>query len=218
MLLFLVLVPKGMNSRGNITMIDRVSGAVQAVHKDSVTVNVGPMGLRLFVAEPARFRVSQAVDLYAYLHWNQENGPSLFGFESEVDKEVFLLIIDCSGIGPKIGLAVLRDLGSERFLEAVQSNDDRALCAVDGLGPKKIEQIIVQLKRKVAKFLESGIKIQGSKKLADWQNVSNVLASLNYSRTEITLAMKFLGENYSEAQVPFDGLLRHALSFLAKSR
>ncbi len=199
-------------------MIDRVSGVVKAVHKDSITVHVGPMGFRFFVAAPVRFRVEQAVELETYLHWNQENGPSLFGFESELDKEVFLLIIDCSGIGPKIGLAVLRDLGAERFLESIQSNDDRALCTVDGLGPKKIEQVIVQLKRKVAKLLESGIQIQGSKKLADWQNVSNVLTSLNYSRTEIAMAMKHLGDNYSEATIPFDGLLRHALSFLAKSR
>lgn len=199
-------------------MIDRVSGVIKAVHKDSVTVQVGPLGLRFFVAEPARFRIDQIIDLETYMHWNQENGPSLFGFESELDKEVFLLIIDCSGIGPKIGLAVLRDLGAERFLEAIQSNDDRALCTVDGLGPKKIEQIIVQLKRKVAKLLESGIQIQASKKLADWQNVSNVLASLNYSRTEITSAMKYLGDNYSDSALPFDGLLRHALSFLAKSR
>lgn len=199
-------------------MIDCVSGEIKAVHKDSVTVQVGPLGLRLFVAQPAHLRVGQVVDLHVYLHWNQENGPSLFGFESELDKEVFLLIIDCSGIGPRIGLAVLRDLGAERFLEAIQSNDERSLCGVDGLGPKKIEQVIVQLKRKVAKLLESGIQIQGSKKLADWQNVSNVLTSLSYSRTEIAMAMKYLGDNYSEGTVPFDGLLRHALSFLAKNR
>lgn len=199
-------------------MIDCVSGEIKAVHKDSVTIQVGPLGLRFFVAQPAHLRVGQAVNLQVHLHWNQENGPSLFGFESELDKEVFLLIIDCSGIGPRIGLAVLRDLGAERFLEAIQSNDDRALCGVDGLGPKKIEQVIVQLKRKVAKLLESGIQIQGSKKLADWQNVSNVLSSLSYSRTEIAMAMKHLGDNYSEGAVPFDGLLRHALSFLAKNR
>jgi holliday junction DNA helicase RuvA len=199
-------------------MIDRISGVIQAVHKESVIVQVGPVGLRVFVPEPARLHVDQAIDLQAYMHWNQENGPSLFGFESDLDKEVFLLIIECSGIGPKIGLAVLRDLGAERFLEAIQANDDRTLCAVDGLGPKKIEQVIVQLRRKVAKLLESGIKLQGSKKLADWQNISNVLTSLNYSRTEIANAMKYLGEHYADETMPFDGLLRHALSFLAKSR
>lgn len=199
-------------------MIDHVSGTIKAVHKDSVTLSFGPLALRFFVPAPERFRVDQVVNFDAYLHWNQENGPSLFGFESVLDKEIFLMIIDCSGIGPKIGLAVLRDLGAERFLEAVQGNDDRALGVVDGLGPKKIEQMIVQLRRKVAKLLESGIQIQGSKKLVDWQNVSNVLTSLNYSRPEVANAMKHLTDNFSDAQVSFDALLRHALSFLAKSR
>ncbi|MFC1845632.1 Holliday junction branch migration protein RuvA [Candidatus Dependentiae bacterium] len=199
-------------------MIDRISGTVQSVWETSITVDVGNIGLLLQVPNPSCFEVGQKVDLFAHMHWNQEQGPTLFGFETELQKRVFLLVISCSGIGPKIGLAVLRDLGPEQFLEAVQMNEDRVLSKVGGLGPKKVEQMIVQLKRKVEKLIKSGVELKGATKFTDWQNVSDALVSLNYSRNEISRAMKFLTENHAKSNLPFDGLIRHALSFLAKNR
>ena len=198
-------------------MISFISGKVKSVHGDIVVIDIGTVGLALRVACPTSFQVDQKTDLHTHMHWNQENGPTLFGFETAVEKQVFLLVIGCSGIGPKIGLAVLRDLGAERFLEAVQIEDDGVLSSVGGLGPKKVEQMIVQLRSKVTTLIKSGVAIQqGVSK--DWQNVSDVLTSLNYSRTEIVRAMKFLKKNYAGAPVQFDGLVRHALSFLSKNR
>lgn len=197
-------------------MIDYVSGTVKSVRKNTITVDIGLLGFHLQIADSTHFHVDQKVNLYAHMHWNQENGPTLFGFSSELEKEVFLLVIGCSGIGPKIGLAVLRDLGPERFLEAIQTNDDRALSSVGGLGPKKVEQMVVQLKAKVAKFVKSGVQMKGASKFVDWQNVSDVLVSLKYSRPEVTRAMKFLSEHHGGQNLPFDSLVRHALSFLAK--
>ena len=69
------------------------------------------------------FRWQYYCDLHTYLHWNQEQGPSIFGFASDIEREVFLLIISCSGIGPKIGLAVLAQIGSQSFIRAVQQED-----------------------------------------------------------------------------------------------
>ena len=83
---------------------------------------------------------------------------------------------------------------------------------------KKVEQMVVQLKRKVAKLIKSGVELDDKSSLTNWQQVSDVLTSLNYSRPEVNRAMKFLNENYASTNTPFDGLIRHALSFLAKSR
>jgi len=166
-------------------MIEHICGTVKSVSDDSIIVSVGPIGLGLQVAESKIFKTGQKVDLLVHMHWNSENGPSFFGFEAELEKQVFLLVISCSGIGPKIGLAVLRDLGAEQFLQAISMEDDRILGKIGGLGPKKVEQVIVQLKRKVAKLLKSGVKIVGTSKFSDWQNLSEVLTSLNYSRGEV---------------------------------
>jgi len=199
-------------------MIDHISGVVCAVVKGAITVDVGSLGFSIHVPNSSVYKLEQKAKLFIHMHWNQEQGPSLFGFATELEKTVFLLIISCSGIGPKIGLAVLKDLGAEPFLQAIQMEDERALGSVGGLGPKKVEQIIVQLKRKVGELVKSGIDISAGHQLTDWQNVSDVLASLNYSRSEVSRAMKFLSDNYADAELPFDGLVRHALSFLAKKR
>jgi len=200
-------------------MIDNLTGTVKSVSDGSIIVSVGPIGFGLQVADASLFKVAQKVDLKVYMHWNADNGPSFYGFQEDLEKKVFLLVIGCSGIGPKIGLAVLRDLGTDKFLQAISMEDDRLLAKVGGLGPKKVDQVIVQLKHKVAKLLNSGIKLQGtSAKFVDWQNLSEVLVSLNYSRGEIGRAMKHLKDSYGDTDIPFDGLIRHALSFLAKSR
>jgi len=199
-------------------MIEHISGKILSKQKNSITVSIGPIGLTIQSATPEIFMLNETITLFTHMHWNQEQGPTLFGFTNELERQVFLLVIGCSGIGPKIGLAVLRDLGAEPFLQAIQIDDEKTLATVGGLGPKKVEQMVVQLKRKVATLIKSGIVIENKHSLTDWQQVSDVLTSLNYSRSEITRAMKFLSETYSNTNTPFNGLIRHALSFLTKSR
>ncbi|MCK5632170.1 Holliday junction branch migration protein RuvA [bacterium] len=199
-------------------MIDSLSGNITTILKNSIAINIGSLGFSVQVPVSSIYKEKQSVNLFIHMHWNQEKGPSLFGFASQLERSIFLLIISCSGIGPKIGLAVLRDLGAERFIQAVQVDDEKTLSTVAGLGPKKVEQVVVQLKRKIASLIKSGVVVQEKSKIVDWQNVSDVLVSLNYSRTEMARAMKYLNDNYSQASLPFDVLIRHALSFLAKNR
>jgi Holliday junction DNA helicase RuvA len=197
-------------------MIAGINGTIKAIKDQALMVDVGAFILQVAVAQEALFEVGKSVSLPCYMHWNQEQGPSLYAFNSELEKAVFQIIVDCSGIGPKIGLAVLADLGPERFIEVVQAGDEKALSKVSGIGPKKAEQMIVHLKHKVVKLLDSGIKISGSAHITQWQNIQEVLESLNYSRVEISVAMKQLRESDIDTQLPFDQLMRRALGFLAK--
>lgn len=197
-------------------MLHMVNGPIAALFEQQVVVDCGAISLAISVPSSASFAVGQKAILHTYMHWNAENGPSLFGFANELDRTVFLMIISCSGLGPKIGLAILADLGTQAFLEAVHAGNDSALTKVSGIGAKKAEQMVVQLKHKVAKLLDSGISLEGSSSLEQWQTVSQVLQSLNYSRPEITAALKYLNEQQTNSQATFDQLMRQALSFLAK--
>lgn len=197
-------------------MISMIRGTIIEVKDQQLVVDVGAFGLTVQVAQSAPFTVGSTASLAAYMHWNQEQGPSLFGFSSEIERAVFLQVISCSGLGPKIALAILADLGAERFIEAVQSGSEATLSKVSGIGAKKAEQMIVQLKHKVSKLLKSGIQLDESTGVRRWQEVSDVLSSLNYSRPEISAAMKWLQEDTAGADVPFDQLIRRSLSFLAK--
>lgn len=197
-------------------MIAHLTGTITHKQEQLITLALGPIGLAIQVPSSDSFALQSHVTLYTHIHWNQEQGPSLFGFASELDRQLFLLIISCQGIGPRIALAVLADLGSARFLEAVHMGEDRTLSKVSGIGPKKAEHIIVQLKHKVAQLISSGaLPTTDSESLMDWTLVTQALESLNYSRNEINRAMTHLKKN-NAAHSSFDQLMRQALSFLAQ--
>lgn len=198
-------------------MVDYVVGIVSAAQEQELVLDIGIMGLSLQVANAQSFEKGSPIKVYSYLHWNSENGPSLFGFASIIERSVFKIIISCSGIGPKIALAILADLGAQTFLQAITTGDDQTLSKVSGIGKKKAEQIIVSLKHKVATLMESGTVDMGDMKISShFQDVSLALQSLNYSRPEIGRAMDYLKKNTTLDNMTFDVLLRQALSYLSK--
>ncbi len=197
-------------------MIGMLTGKVASVHKQSILVVAGPFGLEVAVPNVSAVQIGQEISLYTYLQWSAEQGPSLYGFSSSAEKAVFMTVIDCSGIGPKIGLAVLADLGVSGFLEAIHTGNDKMLSKVSGIGPKKAEQMIVQLKHKVAQLADLGVVAEANSAGAQFSTVAQALESLNYSRTEIARAMHHIKAASHTTQPSFDLLMRQALSFLSK--
>ncbi len=199
-------------------MVDYFIGIVKETHDQEIILDIGTMGIALQVAQGKTFiKDSTAIKVYSYLHWNSENGPSLFGFAQAIDRSIFKVIISCSGIGPKIALAILADLGGQNFLHAISTGDDQMLSKVNGIGKKKAEQIIVQLKHKVATLIETGaVDVSEMKDVSCFNDVSLALQSLNYSRIEIGRAMEYVRKNAKDDKITFDLLLRQALSYLSK--
>jgi Holliday junction DNA helicase RuvA len=198
-------------------MIDYFIGIVKEAHEQEIILDIGTMGIALQVAQSHNFETNNPIKVYSYLHWNAENGPSMFGFAHAMERSVFKVIIGCSGIGPKIALAILADLGAQNFLHAISTEDDQALSKVNGIGKKKAEQIIVQLKHKVANLIETGaVDVSDIKDISYFNDVSLALQSLNYSRIEIGRAMEYVKKNVKSDNMTFDVLLRQALSYLSK--
>jgi len=197
-------------------MIGMLTGKIASVHKQSILVVAGPIGFEVAIPNVGTAQVGQEISLHTYLQWSSEQGPSLYGFATHAEKAVFLTVIGCSGIGPKIGLAVLADLGVNGFLEAIHTGNDKMLSKVSGIGPKKAEQMIVQLKHKVGQLEEVGVVAEANSAGAQMSTVSLALESLNYSRTEISRAMHHIKSSVGSTQPTFDVLMRQALSFLSK--
>lgn len=197
-------------------MFSSFSGTVISSEAQLIRISLGPIGLELLVPDGSQFPLNKQTKVYVALQWNQEQGPSLYGFATELDKKVFLLIISCPGIGPRLALATLADLQAQGFLHAIQTGDDKALSKVSGIGAKKAEQMVVQLKHKVSKLMASGIEIQGGEHLAQWQTVTEALLALHYSRSEVNNALSYLRGQSQESTRSFDQLMRQALSYLSK--
>jgi Holliday junction DNA helicase RuvA len=197
-------------------MITCLTGTIKEIKDQNLTIDVHGVGFAVSLARTENFKKDDTISLHIYMHWNQESGPALFGFATELERSLFLVVTACSGIGPKIALAVLKHMQPNVFIKAVQIGDEKALSAVPGIGAKKAEQMIVQLRHKVEKLLESGIVIDQDVTLGHWSTISDVLNSLHYSRNEISAALAYIKESELNQSATFDQLLRQALSFLSK--
>jgi len=197
-------------------MIDFIIGKVKNIKEHSITILTNGIGLNFLVAQSQNFKENDTVELQTYFHWNSDNGPSLFAFQSEIEKTVFLLIIDCHKIGPKIAMNILSQISAEDFLDAVSKSDEKKLSSLNGIGNKKAEQIILELKDKIAKLITTGkLKLAENQAATHWQNLNEALLSLGYSKQESLNALKFLRES-NGPEVSFDQLLRKSLGFLSK--
>jgi holliday junction DNA helicase RuvA len=195
-------------------MIEQLHGIIHQIKDQSVTLMCGPIGFELFIANPSNFKSKETVDLFIHMHWNQDQGPTLYAFRTRDEKMVFCTIIACPGIGPKLALAIFEHCGAQAFVYAIAEENSKTLSNIPGIGKKKAEQLIVQLKDKVAKLIGKGITIT-SGNLSQLQEISEVLGSLNYSRIEITSTLEHLKKT-DRSDISFDALLRTALSYLSK--
>ncbi|MCL5437018.1 MAG: Holliday junction branch migration protein RuvA [Candidatus Dependentiae bacterium] len=200
-------------------MIDFLEGEIAAVLSHQITIFVNGIGWNLAVPEGDAFRVGERMRLYTHLHWNAEQGPSLFGFVREADRTVFRLVIDCPGVGPKLALAVLRQMPGSAFVAAIMQGDIKTLSSVSGIGTRKAETLVVSLKNRATDLVEDGFELgaeaSGAKNLTQ---VRHALESLSYDRTEVHLALEHLKGLEGIDQEPVPVMLKKALSFLARSR
>ncbi len=198
-------------------MFATLLGIVTNIYDHTITLEVSGVGFEVILPNTSVAKKENSLFLHTYLHWNQENGPTLYGFHSIPEKTVFLLIISCSGIGPKIGLAVLQHLEPANFLQAIIQEDIKTLSSISGIGTKKAEQMCVALKHKVAKLLQEQPNLTtGSNSLTAWKDLTETLTSLGYSLTEIKAAMNFLKESNLDETTQFSSVLRKTLAFLSK--
>jgi Holliday junction DNA helicase RuvA len=198
-------------------MIEKISGIVEKVLEKAAIVKVNGLSFFCHVPRTGQLKEKKGTELYVHLHWNAEKGPTLYGFCEEIERTTFLMIIECPKIGPGIALNILSQISAPQFLEIITSQNEAALNAINGIGAKKAEQLVIQLKHKVSKLISIGaVKADEQQDFVQWQNVSDVLTSLNYSRQEISGAMKFLGEKYRDQNYPLDKLIRAALGYLSR--
>ncbi|HSW75946.1 MAG TPA: Holliday junction branch migration protein RuvA [Candidatus Saccharimonadales bacterium] len=197
-------------------MIGSLFGTITSIQENKIIVQQSGIGFELFCPEAKNFTLKQEVALHTYMHWSQENGPSLFGFSQPLQKDVFLLIISCSGIGPKLGLSILEQVNPSIFLQMVSEENMSGLNGIKGLGAKKAEQLCMHLREKAPKLIKVHPHLATQTSLSVWGDLQDTLASLHYSPIEIKQTISILKEAITETTPTFDVLLRKALTILSK--
>lgn len=197
-------------------MIAYLTGKVIEKGHQYVILDVQGVGYSVSVVDERAYSLGAPVDLHIYFHWNQDQGPHLYGFQDVSSKAIFTAILSCSGCGPKIGLAVLAHMSPAIFVRAISLGHTHTLSDVSGIGPKKAELMIMQLKDKVAKMAPLGLSTQGSETMLKIKQVQDALAALRYKPSEITASVDYLTKQMHLETATVDELLRKGLSFLAK--
>ena len=134
-------------------MIARLRGKVIEAYPNRLVVDVQGVGYEVFIPLSTFDRLHAAeglvVDLRTHLHFSQL-GQKLFGFASEEERDVFLLLIDrVSGVGPTMAVSVLSGMNVNDFKKCVVAGDVAGLSRLKGVGKKTAERIVVELRDKV---------------------------------------------------------------------
>ncbi len=123
-------------------------------------------------------------ELYTYMQVG-ENGVALYGFSSQEEKNMFLKLITVSGVGPKMGIAILSGLNTADVAAAIATSDIKRLSSVKGLGKKTAERICLELREKVsAPAVKGGAAVPQTAAYGGDEDAVVALMTLGFSRSE----------------------------------
>jgi len=197
-------------------MIARLRGRVWEAYPNRLVVDVHGVGYEVHVPLSTFDRLHAAegveVDLRTHLHI-RENAHVLYGFASEEERDVFLLLIDrVSGIGPAIAMAVLSGMPVDRFKACVVGGDAVGLSRIKGVGKKTAERIILELKDKVG-VTETWQDAAAGQMSAPAADAEMALIALGYKQVDARKAVRKVIEEMPGAKT--EDLVRGALRMMS---
>lgn len=168
-------------------MLASVEGTVGAVTLDSVVIEVGGLGYRVFAA-PAVIAAAQPggrLKLHTY-HLVREDQQALYGFRTPEELGFFNLLLTVTGVGPKVALAIVGSKPTPDLQLAIMAQDQAVLVSIPGIGKKLAERIIFELKEKVtaAGVAVGGAAVAGTGATAGEGEIVAALQALGYSLGE----------------------------------
>jgi Holliday junction DNA helicase RuvA len=132
-------------------MIAFVEGTVAALNPDSVIVQAGGVGYRVFCGPGTLSGLREGVQLRLYTHHLvREDQQALYGFRSTEELGFFELLTTVTGVGPRVALAIVSARPVADLQLAILQGDEAVLTAVSGVGKKLAARVVLELKEKVA--------------------------------------------------------------------
>ncbi|MCW2598514.1 MAG: Holliday junction helicase RuvA [Frankiales bacterium] len=198
-------------------MIASLTGRVSGVTAHGVVLSVGGVGLSVLTTPGTRARLRTGEE--AFLATSlvvREDSLTLYGFETDDEREIFELLQTSSGVGPKVAQAVLTVHPPDAVRRAIATEDLTALCLVPGIGRKGAQRMVLELKDKLG-LASAGTPVSSR---APWRDLlAEALTGLGWSAGQADETVVRLAESHpaaTEADVPT--LLREALALLGRPR
>ncbi len=177
-------------------MIEFISGKIHLKLPHRVVVNHGGMGYDILVPFSTSRELKGAgseVFLLCHLHWREE-GPQLFGFLTEQERQLFRVLTHVNKVGPKLALNIMSATSPEALATMILSEDIVRLTSLKGVGPKLASRLVVELKDAIAKLgigaVGEAAAAEASTIIVHEPEVRAALENLGYTNKEITQALK----------------------------
>lgn len=198
-------------------MYEYLTGLVTVVAPQYIVVDVNGVGYKLLVANPYRYQEDRTKKVQVYVYQAvREDNISLFGFTDQNEKNLFMQLINVSGIGPKSALAILANPDHQGLVDAITNNNVSYLTKFPGIGKKTASQIVLDLRDKLTN--ESSSSLFATTQLTvdaivnrELKDALEALAALGYKERDIKKVQKTL---MKEEQMATDEYLRQALRLL----
>lgn len=185
-------------------MIAFVEGILAEIEGDAVIVNVGGVGYRVAITRTKK-EVGEKVK-YFVAEIIREDRHDLYGFETKDERELFYILTDVQGVGPKLGQKILSAASADALRRHISQGDVDFFTSISGVGKKTAQKIILDLKGVLVEGTEKGKKIEVS------DDVTEALESLGYKREDIKGVLPHVVGATPELRV------KSALKLLGKGR
>ena len=192
-------------------MIASLSGTVSTIGSDSIVLEVGGVGIKVFVSTPLRDRLRTGETTFLYTHLIvRQDALMLYGFETSEGREYFELLLSVDGIGPKSALSILSVMNPDAIRRAVFNEQAEVFTRVPGVGKKTSQKILL--------YLQDRIKtVEGLEPMAAMTDVDtevlSALTSLGYSVVEAQAALQAIPR---DTPADIETRLRAALQYFTK--
>ncbi len=191
-------------------MIASLKGKLESLGGDGAVIDVGGIGFRVYMPTSTLSTlgaIGREVKLYTHLHLREDNA-TLYGFASTGELELFRALINVSGLGPKLALAMISAMDIESLAAAIATGNTDLLTGVPGIGKKMANRLVLELKDKIGIGWAISPAAQMAQESAD---VLAALTSLGYSLSEATRAVASLPR---ERELSLEDKVKLALGYL----
>ncbi len=177
-------------------MFEYIKGELTVKKVDYIAIDINGLAYKVYISLKTYESLSDlGSNQKVYIYTNvKEDNISFYGFKSENERELFRSLVSISGVGPKLALAILSTYNTKDVIDIVLDGNVKLLTKVPGLGDKKAQKLILDLKDKVKKlnileiYKENGEVSQGKSIVSDTSN-----AKILMMKEDLKLALESLG-------------------------
>ena len=189
-----------------------IAGSVSWIEDDAVVVQSNGLGLRIRVLPQLISSLAEGAKVELYLHHLvREDSEALVGFASRDQERLFATLLDVSGVGPKVALALLGTHGAEMLRRGLVDGDEKLLATAPGVGRRLAARIILELRDRIARDAAEVDGTPDAPRSAGGSDLAAALRSLGFPPRDARELAALVEADPALRGAPLDERLRAAL-------